>query len=81
MTDGHTHRMLKVKDGGLVVRALRYPLLHRPLSESVDKSPYPYGPCLHEGDCGCADACWTLSLLGILHRWTGLTLFVEDKDE
>lgn len=57
------------------VRALRKPVLHRfYLNETsrtavrVRFSPYPYGPCPKHHDC------WVLTPLGILHRWTGMTL-------
>lgn len=36
----------------------------------AEQSKYPYG------DCGEHENCYTLTVLGFLHRWTGLTLFV-----
>jgi hypothetical protein len=54
------------------VRALRRPLYHSTDYAAVDRSPYPYGPCAKHGHF-----CWALTPLGILHRWTGLTLEVK----
>lgn len=69
MTDGHKHRTVKIRSwDAWWVRALRKPLFHTTNVVRVDPSPYPYGPCAIHHDC------WTLTPLGILHRWTGLTL-------
>ena len=56
---------------------LRVQLLHRYAFTDdawlrIDRSPYPYGPCPPER--GLDADCWTLSLLGIIHRFTGLVL-------
>lgn len=75
MTDGHKHRLLRVKRGGRLYRVLRHPLWHCRDLDRVNRSPYPYGPCALSTE---PVTCWTLSPLGILHRWTGLTLFVPD---
>jgi hypothetical protein len=75
MTQGHKHRMITVKAGGLVERVLRRPLFHCRHLARVDASPYPYGPCPMSIE---PVTCWTLSALGILHRWTGLTLYTKD---
>ena len=79
MTDGHKHRHVVVPswDKGYV-SALRRPLWHQPVftqgtEDRVTASPYPYGPC-EKGH----DRCWVLTPLGILHRWTGLTLEVKE---
>lgn len=85
MTTGHKHRHLVVASFETrLVRLLRKPLRHETNIVKVDVSPYPYGPC--PGEKGCPHRllhprpdCWTLSLLGILHRWTGLTLKVEGE--
>lgn len=77
MTDGHKHRHLRVKSwDSWWVRALRKPVLvvHDPdLFERVESAPYPYGP-IKEYHGGKVRTCWALTPLGILHRWTGLTL-------
>lgn len=82
MTDGHTHRMLHIGHDfdWWPVRVLRKPLVHRaadtnPQWRRIEASPYPYGACYAHGYRSDGTThCWTLSLLGILHRWTGLTL-------
>lgn len=77
MTTGHKHRHLRVRSWDTpLVRVLRRPLWHRSDTNRVDASPYPYGVC-PQTDQG-APTCYTLSLLGILHRWTGLTLEVRE---
>lgn len=70
--------MVRVKRGGLLTRALRYPLVHRRDLAAVDRSPYPYGPCALSPEPA---RCWTLSALSVLHRWTGLTLLYEKEVE
>jgi hypothetical protein len=82
MTDGgrwHKHRMLHVKslDAWWIVNWLQFPLIHKPARTTrewrkVENSPYPYGPCYPT--MGLESPCWVLTPLGILHRWTGLTL-------
>lgn len=83
MTDGHKHRIVTVTSWDRwYVRALRAPLWHCSDLPRVDASPYPYGPCpKREGACSGHRECWTLSTLGILHRWTGLTLYLPEKPE
>jgi hypothetical protein len=78
MTDGHKHRLLHIGHdfNWWPVRLLRKPVwkIHDPdLRPKVDASPYPYA-VIREFHGGKARECYTLSLLGILHRWTGLTL-------
>lgn len=68
MTDGHKHRVVRVKKGSLVYRLLRYPLIFTDDRARVEESPYPYG------ESAVTSGVYYLSLLGILHRWTGLTL-------
>lgn len=86
MTTGHAHHLWTVKKGGLVQRVLRTPLLHFNAPEGskamarVERSPYPYGPCpKREGACFGHHHCWVLTPLGILHRWTGLTLYFPEE--
>lgn len=81
MTDGHKHRLLRVKSfDTLFVRVLRTPVWHRPALTNdawrrIERSPYPYGPCAeHSKGLGLDATCWVLTPLSILHRWTGLTL-------
>lgn len=75
MTTGHQHRRVKVRRDGLVHRTLTRPLWHCMDVPRVDRSPYPYGPCDEHR------ACWYLSALSVLHRWTGLTLELPDPPE
>jgi hypothetical protein len=81
MTEGHRHRIVSVPSWDVwYARALRWPLLHSTNQRRVERSSYPYGPCTkREGSCLGHRECWTLSTLGILHRWTGLTLLVIDR--
>lgn len=83
MTDGHKHRLVTVRGWDtLSVRLLRWPLFHTRDVDRADASPYPYGPCpKREGPCHGHRECWTLSALGILHRWTGFTLYIPDPEE
>lgn len=83
MTAGHKHRMLHIDHDfdWWPVRLLRKPLLHRSADTNqqwrkIEGSPYPYGACAKHSR-GVTDVnarCWVLTPLGILHRWTGLTL-------
>lgn len=76
MSAGHAHRHVRVPHTRVwYVRALRAPLVHVRNRARVEASPYPYGECPYSPR---PVACWTLSALGILHRWTGLTLEVTD---
>lgn len=77
MTEGHKHRLVRVTPR--VMRLMRKPLIHCRDLDRVDASPYPYGPC--NLSFGKNPTCWTLSLLSILHRWTGLTLYVGPPEE
>jgi hypothetical protein len=91
MTEGHKHRELRVRKGGLIQRALTRPLYHtrttdydasRAKFDRIDRSPYPYGPCQNPDHSTASVHCWYLSALSILHRWTGLTLrFPDDTPE
>lgn len=88
MTEGHKHREVKVRSFDTrLVRLLRRPVLHvlvifpsgnenHEAMERVDASPYPYGPCPRTDPKH--PTCWVLTPLGILHRWTGLTLRTPD---
>lgn len=75
-TKWHKHRHFKVQPNGLVCRVLRRPLLHTENLPWVDRSRLVFGPChKHRVAKGEPRPCWTLSLLGILHQLTGLTLY------
>lgn len=82
MPEGHKHRVWRVPSFDVwYVRLLRLPLLHRTVvtpeqHRAVDRSPYPYGLCTSSEAYGIK--CYTLSPLGVLHRWFGLTLLVRD---
>lgn len=79
MTEGHKHRQVTVKRGGLIDGLLRRPVWWSSNIEKVDRSPYPYGPDpAWEGPPMDAPRFY-LSALSVLHRWTGLTLWVEDE--
>lgn len=76
MTPGHKHREVRVRRDGLRHGFLTRPRWHSTDGVKVDRSPYPYGPCtdpIHE-----ERECWYLSILSVLHRWTGLTLRLDD---
>lgn len=75
MTAGHQHRLVRVKDGGLVHRALRYPLLTTGRAGWVKNSIFVFGPVED------APGRWNLTLLGILHGLTGLTLTTQRRPE
>jgi hypothetical protein len=68
MTTGHKHRIVKVKRGGLTYRVLRKRLWHTLNGPYVTRSMFVFGPCPEHKHC------WALSLLGILHTFTGLTV-------
>lgn len=83
MTEGHKHRIVTVPSWGVwYVRALRWPFFHTRDQNRAERSPYPYGPCpKREGPCTGHVDCWTMSTLSVLHRWTGLTLYVGPPGE
>lgn len=73
MTAGHRHRHIRVREGSLPYRVLRKPLLV--LSDKhtayVDRSRLVFGTRVSKADHHDE---YTLSLLGILHGLTGLTI-------
>lgn len=73
MTDGHKHRHIKVRRYGLMHVWLTTPRSHETDIDYVDASPYPYGKCPEHANC------WYLSILSVLHKWTGLTLVTEES--
>lgn len=72
MTGGHKHRLIGVRNGSWLYRVLRYPILHTRNIRWADESRLVFGPCEKHGD-----DCWCLSLLGLLHGLTGLTIEVK----
>jgi hypothetical protein len=76
MTEGHRHRTVRVRHGGRLRRFLTKPRWHTTDIRRVDLSPYPYGMCTQHHSLTWPE-CWYLSILSILHRWTGLTLEVK----
>lgn len=76
MTQGHQHWLLVVdsRRKAVLARALRKRVFRTWDEEGVDQSPYPYGYDETDGS-------YYLSLLSILHRWTGLTLYWPDGIE
>jgi hypothetical protein len=77
MTEGHKHRTVRVRKGGLIHRLLCKPLYWTDDRAKVDASPYPYG--VYQYVSTDREVYW-LSALSILHRWTGLTLEVKKED-
>lgn len=76
MSDGHRHRHVTVKRDGLVVRVLRGIIVHRSANiEHVENSRLIYRG---EPD---SKGRYPLSLLGLLHGATGLTLDVHTPEE
>lgn len=78
MTEGHTHRIVTVKRGGHLHRFLTKPRWHTVNLMRVDASPYPYGLCAIHVPLTASQPCYHLSILSVLHRWTGLTLKTRD---
>lgn len=76
MTVGHKHRVVRVRRGGRWTGFLIKPRYKTKDKKRVDSSPYPYG-CLFTPP-NTPDQIYYLSILGVLHRWTGLTLEVEE---
>lgn len=77
MTSGHQHHYVIVNENNpaarWIVKALRKPRLVTWDTERVEASPYPYGPGAHGS--------YYLSLLRVLHRWTGLSLYFPDEED
>lgn len=81
MTPGHKHWNVRVRRGGIVHRLLTRPVIRTTNLPRVEASPYPYGILLDgeiqpdpppvEPD---PSEVYYLSVLSILHRWTGLCL-------
>jgi hypothetical protein len=72
MTPGHKHRYVTIRQGGLLYRVLRKPFLETTNRTWVERSKMVFGvvdKTEHEHEH------YTLSLLGILHGLTGLTLY------
>lgn len=77
MTAGHKHRVVRTRAGSRLYRVLRKPRYVTTNQRRVERSPYPYSPLPSRERVVEPDR-YYLSLLGILHRWTGLTLEVKE---
>lgn len=77
MTEGHKHRTVEVKRGSLVYRLLKKQFFVTASGDRAEKSRFVYGPAPCPAR-GCTDMNrYGLSLLGLLHPLTGLTLEVK----
>lgn len=92
-TRWHRHWEVRIdpstRVGGAVLAWLRKPRYHtrttvyaasRPKLDRIGRSPYPYGPCRESGHNTASVQCWYLSVLSVLHRWTGFTVRTPDAD-
>ena len=70
MTEGHKHRTIRVRNNGLLRKALTRPTLAYTDTATAERSRFAWGPTR------CPDV-WRLSPLGLLHGLTGLTLWVD----
>lgn len=78
MTAGHRHREVRVP--GPIRYLLRRAVFDCYDIERIEASPYPYRmDWKYIG--GKRAEYGRLTILGILHRWTGLTLIVKDQTE
>jgi hypothetical protein len=80
MTTGHQHRIVRLRR-----RGLRWWLLQRTLWTTRDRtwaieSPYPVQECRLPYPHDHVPI-YRLTVLGFLHRWTGLTVAIPDPDE
>lgn len=74
MTYGHKHREVGLPQW--VIYLLRKPVYYQHDIDRVDASPYPYGEKTRYVG-GVRRPVWYLSTLSILHRWTGLAVYVK----
>lgn len=80
MTEGHTHRRVRMKRSSRLYRMLTRPLVWSEDYAALDASPYPWRAKDEAAfRQGVRDQPYCLSALGILHRWTGLTLHLMDE--
>lgn len=77
MTTGHRHRTVKIRNQGLL-RFLRTSLYQTTDRAKVDRSPYPYGVMVDLSADNPLGEIYYLSVLSVLHRWTGLTIDRRD---
>lgn len=82
MTKGHKHHQIAMKRGK-VLDFLQKPRIWSTDLNTVIKSPYPYGVVIDGEIVDPApdeihpNEVYYLSILAILHRWTGLTIKVK----
>lgn len=75
MTGGHRHRFIRTRSGSLLARVLPGTIIWRSRNlRVVERSRFVYRPDPDE------KGHYLLSLLGLLHGLTGLTLYVEDEE-
>lgn len=76
MTAGHTHRYVKVREGSLVYRVLKKTLLTTTNRDRVERSRMVFGVVQDDRD---EHEHYTLTLLGLLHGLTGLTIRTQPR--
>lgn len=79
MTAGHKHRVLTVRSLW-VYRAFRIPIWKTTDVARVDRSPYPYGAIPVVTD-DSIEFVYYLSILSVLHRWTGLAVRWKGEED
>lgn len=82
MTDGHKHRYLHVGVNSTLLHLLRTPLVHSADREAVEKSKWVWGADRSDIISGDGPVryvtTYRLTVLGILHTLTGLTVCTDD---
>lgn len=68
-------KVVRVRRNSPIVSVLTYPVWHTFNRARVEESRYPFVLC-SLGAGPEPEPCFVLTTLGILHRWTGLTLDV-----
>lgn len=77
MTAGHKHRVVTLKEQGILLHLLRTPLVRTCDPARAERSKWVWGQTYERvaGDGPIRDvAVFVLTPLGILHRFTGLTV-------
>jgi hypothetical protein len=75
----HRHWYITVREQGRIYRFLRKTRRYSTDRQKVEASIFAWGvnPNKHDG----SSTIYTLSILGVLHGLTGLTLYWEDSDD